>query len=223
MIAPNQFRPPTHAARAVGHDDFLPLVPIIQRHAAVVFRHRSAADQVEAAAEAVAAALESFIRLKAQGRDPVREFPSQMARFGVLHVLDGRHVGGRASSRDALSRKAQRRHRFQVEALPHCTSTPFETIYGRARGQQEMDGFEERLHDRRQTSIPDLVAFKIDFACFLRTLTRRDRRLASHLAQGYSGKEAARRFRLSPGRVSQLRKQWHREWLIFQGEALGPV
>jgi hypothetical protein len=219
MIALNRLPPCRPVAQAARHDDFLPLVPVVQRHAAVVFRHHSPADREEAAAEAVAAALESFVRLKARGRDPVQEFPSQMAHFGVLHVKDGRQVGGRASSTDVLSRKAQHRHGFQVEALPYCTSTSFEVIYARARGQQEMDALEERLHDRRQTSIPDLVAFKLDFACFLRTLTRRDRRLAAFLGQGYSGKEAARRFRLSPGRVSQLRKRWRREWLIFQGEA----
>jgi hypothetical protein len=214
MIAPNRLAVP----RPVRHEDFLPLVPVIVRHAAVVFRHLSAADREEAAAEAVAAAFESFIRLKARGRNPARDFPSQMAHFGVLHVNDGRLTGGRASSKDVLSRRAQRRHGFHVESLPTATCTSFERIYTSPLGQEELDAFEERLEDNRLTPIPDQVAFRLDFPAFLRTLTLRDRRLALFLSRGHSGKEAARRFRLSPGRVTQMRKQWRHEWLVFQGE-----
>jgi len=53
------------------------------------------------------------------------------------------------------------------------------------------------------------------------TLTDRDRRLAEFLSLGHSGKHVAHKFGISPGRVTQLRQQWCKEWQIFQDA--GPV
>ena len=63
--------------------------------------------------------------------------------------------------------------------------------------------------------------FKLDFALFLGTLNRRDRRLAHFLSLGHTARRAAARFRLTPGRVTQLRQRWCRQWRACQGEA-GP-
>jgi hypothetical protein len=38
------------------------------------------------------------------------------------------------------------------------------------------------------------------------------------LAAGYSTAEAAERFRLSPGRISQLRREYQDAWEVFQRE-----
>ena len=46
----------------------------------------------------------------------------------------------------------------------------------------------------------------------------RNRRIAVSLAVGNRTKEVARQFRLSPGRVSQLRRELHDSWQTFQGE-----
>lgn len=208
-------------------DDFLPLAAIVQRHARIAFRHLPAADREEAVAEATAAALVAFRSLRRRGLDPARDFPSQIATYAVLHVKDGRHVGGRCSSRDVLSRKAQRRHGFRVEALPASTCRPHEEIYGTVHGQRQLDTFEECLRDNHRTPPPEQAAFRVDFPAFRRSLRRRDRRLLTFLGMGHSGKDAAARFHLSPGRVSQLRHAWHREWQRRCGdlvtESLGPV
>jgi hypothetical protein len=216
MSAPPPVRP--RPENASTHAEFLTLSPIVERHARVVFRYCNPLDREEAVAEAVAAAFESYIALKARGKDPVRDFPTAMATFAALHVKDGRHVGGRSSSQDVLSRKAQGRHHFHVESLPSSLRNSFDGLYGAAGGQEEQDAFEERLHDNTRTPVPDQVCFRLDWPAFLRTLSRRDRGLAGFLAMGHSAKAAAQKFKLSPGRVTQLRQQWHREWLAFQGE-----
>ena len=199
------------------HAEFLKLRPLIEGHARVVFRGHSELDQEEVVAEAVATAFESYLRLKARGKDPVHDFPWAMARYAVLHVKGDRHVGGQRSSTDVLSRAAQRQHGFRVEALP-STRTSHEKLNALRQGQRQLDLFEERLQDNRQTPVPDQVAFRIDFPAFLKTLCPRDRKLACFLSQGHSGTQAAAKFQLSPGRVTQLRQNWHKEWFLSQGD-----
>ena len=198
------------------HDDFLALSPIVERHARVVFRGLDAEAREEAVAEAVAAAFEAHVALKARGRNPAA-FPARLATYSVLRVQDGRHVGGRRSSRDVLSRKAQRRG-FRVEPLPASTRASFDNLYAEVHGQQKQDALEECLRDNTQTSVPNQVAFRLDFPAFLQTLTERDRQMALALAEGHLAKHVAGQFGLTAGRVTQLRQRWQRQWLVFQGE-----
>ena len=76
----------------------------------------------------------------------------------------------------------------------------------------------ERLQENAVTPVPDQVQFRLDWPRFFASLSARDRRLAAFLALGHSGRQAAGRFRLSPGRVTQLRQQWRRQWRAFVGE-----
>jgi hypothetical protein len=199
---------------------FLTLLPVVERHARVMFRGRPAADREEAIAEAVAAAFVSYVRLRARGRHPARDFPSAMAAYAVLHVQNGRHVGGPSSSVDVLSPATQRKHGFRVESLVSTRTSPARLDLD-VRRQRELDAFDERLRDNTRTAVPEQAAFRIDFPAFLRGLSFRDRRLARFLALGHSATEAAARFRLSLGRVSQLRHRWRRDWLGSQGEGPG--
>jgi hypothetical protein len=201
------------------HAEFLSLCPLVERQARLTFRHRNPAEREEAVAEAVAAAFESYVRLKKHGKDPVQEVPAALASFAVLHSKEDRHVGGRSNSRDVLSPKARRQHGFRVESLPISFRTSFEHLYAQVSGQEQQDAFEECLWANLQTPVVDQVCFRLDWPAFLRTLTRRDRQLARFLALGHSAKAAAQKFGLSPGRVTQLRQQWQRDWLVFQGEA----
>ena len=199
------------------HDDFLALSPIVERHARVVFRGLDAEAREEAVAEAVAAAFEAHVALKARDRDPAA-FPSTLATYSALRVKDGRHVGGRRSSRDVLSRKAQQRRGFRVEPLPASTRASFDNLYAEVHGQQKQDALEECLRDNTQTPVPNQVAFRLDFPAFLQTLTERDRQMALALAEGHLAKHVADQFGLTAGRVTHLRQRWQRQWLVFQGE-----
>src|SRR5262245_51597139 len=92
------------------HADFHTLLSVVGGHALVTVRDHYEVDREELVAEAVAAAYESYVRLKARGKDPVRDFPTAMATFAVLHVRDDRHVGSACSCTDVLSRKARQKH-----------------------------------------------------------------------------------------------------------------
>jgi hypothetical protein len=204
------------------HEDFLALAPTVERHGRVAFRGLDAEARDEALAEAVAAAFAAYVALKARDRNPAA-FPSRLASYSVLHVKDGRHVGGRSSSCDVLSPKAQRRRGFRVERLPASTRTAFDRLYAEVHGQRQQDTLEECLRDNTRTAVVDQVVFKLDFAAFLQTLTDRDRQMALALAEGHAASHVADRFGLSPGRVTQLRQQWQREWHAFQGESEQPL
>jgi hypothetical protein len=202
----------TAKPRSFHPDDFLPLMTVVQRHASVVFRGLPEVEKEEAIAEAVAAAYVAYRRLRDRGIDPTREFPSMMATFAVKQVMDGRHVGSRRTSKDVLSARAQRKHGFNVQSLPISTRRPHEDIHSAVGGQRVMDVFEERLHDNTRTPPPEQAAFRIDWPRFLRSLSRRDQRLATFLSMGNSAKQAAGKFGVSPGRVTQLRQSWSRQW-----------
>src|SRR5262249_54451609 len=135
-------------------------------------------------AEAVAAAYESYVRLRTRGKDPVRDFPTVMASFAVLHVRDDRHVGSPSSSTDVLSRKARQKHGFRVESLPTAPRASFANLYAEVDGQDRQETYEERLRDNTQTPVVDQVCFRLDWPAFLRTLSRRDRELAKLLSLG---------------------------------------
>ena len=66
-------------------------------------------------------------------------------------------------------------------------------------------------------SIPDAVAFRVDTATFLETLTPRDRGIARDLASGMGTTEVARRFGVTPGAISQFRTRFRKKYDEFQG------
>jgi hypothetical protein len=70
-----------------------------------------------------------------------------------------------------------------------------------------------------RTPVADQVEFRIDFPAFLRTLSSRDQSMARRLEAEEPAKEVARRFGISPARVTQLRRSWLRQWRIFQDES----
>ena len=170
---------------------FLTVLPAVQTHAQIRFRKLPAERRADAVQEAIASACVSYRLLAAQGR--LHEaHPGSVAGFAVKFVRNGRHVGGRQdAARDALSPAAQRRYRF-------C-----------AAGIDRYD---------RKASIPDIAAFRIDFAEWLKGLTHRDRHIVAALARGDQTSAVADRFGLTPGRISQLRRKYEHLWLTFQGE-----
>jgi hypothetical protein len=77
---------------------------------------------------------------------------------------------------------------------------------------------QEALHDNRQSPVPDQAAFRIDFPEWLGTLTDRDRRLIQDLAVGHRAQDLARKYGVSPSRVSRQRRAFRDAWLQFQGD-----
>jgi hypothetical protein len=77
---------------------------------------------------------------------------------------------------------------------------------------------EERLADNTVTPPPDQAAFRIDFGAWLKTLTPRERRIIRAMAMSERTKDLSRRFELTPGRISQMRRDFRDDWRRFVGD-----
>lgn len=202
------------------HAQFLQLLPRLEKHAAILFRHiECPAKKADKIAEVLGLAWKWLRRLHECGKD-VSQFPMVFIYTVGRSVKCGRRLCGNEGARDVMNEQAQRRHSFTVERLPASTRQAHEALYGVVQGQRLMDSYEERLRDNTVTAPPVAAAFRIDFPRFLAGLARRDRKLAEFLSLGNSPKHAACRFRISQDRVTQLRQQWCRQWRIGQGETV---
>ncbi len=184
------------------HRQFLQMLPAIQRYAAYAFRHQPPKVRSELVAEVVANACVAFARL-VQLRKADLAYPTPLAMYGCRQVRDGRRVGTVRNTRDVLSPTAQRKHGFDVERL----GTPW------------LAEWQEAVLEDHRTAVADQAAFRCDFPEWLRTLSRRNRRIAEMLSTGESTTQTARKFRLSPARVSRLRREFAESWRQFHGES----
>jgi hypothetical protein len=197
---------------------FLTLLPRIELHARITFRGVKCRDQREdAIAETVALAWKWHVCLAERGKDATR-FPAAFATLAARAVRCGRRLCGHERAREVLSPVAQRRYGFRVEHLPASTRSPHEHLYATPDGQALLDAFEERLRDNILTPVPDQVAFRVDFPDWLRTLTGRERRMVRAMARNERTKDLSKQFELSPGRISQLRREFRDDWLRYHGE-----
>jgi hypothetical protein len=159
-----------------------------------------------------------FLRLVRRRKDPAR-FPAAFAALAARAAASGRRLSGQERARDVLSPLAQRRHGFRVEPLPTSPRVPHEALHGSPRRQRNQDAFEERLQDNTQTPVPEQAAFRLDFRAWRVMLSPRQRRLVRAMIRGERTGELARRFKVTPARVSQLRAEFRRSWLHYCGEA----
>jgi hypothetical protein len=195
---------PTALSAHVLQARFLSILPRIELHGRISFRHLRCADaRADAVAEVVALAWKWHLGLAQRGKDAT-QFPVALATFAARAARAGRRVCGRERSRDVLSPMAQRQHQFAVERLPCCG-----TLTG--------NPLTEALRDNTQTAPPEQASFRIDFPRWLKTRSERDRRLAKDLMNGERTLDVSTRFGLSPARVSQLRRDLHQDWQRFCG------
>lgn len=185
------------------HAVFLAMVPTIVTQARFAFRHLDPEAREDAIQEVIANALVAFVRL-VQLRKMDIAYPSALARYAVAQIQDGRRVGNRMNVRDVLSPYAQKRKDIKVERLD--------------RFDEDENEWREAVVEDDRTPVPDQVAFRCDFPAWLSTLPRRNRRIAEALALSRSTSEVAKRFRVSAGRISQLRRDLQRSWRDFQSE-----
>ena len=120
-----------------------------------------------------------------------------MAQFN-----DGRRVGNSLNCSDILSPYAQRLKGLIIERLDH-------------REKDDENEWKEAIVEDTRTPIPDQVAFRCDYPAWLDSLKRRDRRMAEYLSLGNRTSDAAKKFHVSQGRVSQLRRELSDSWKNF--------
>lgn len=190
------------------HNNFMAMLPAIETHAKIAFRQLAAEAREEAIQETVCNACCTYARLVELNKTDLA-FPSALARFGVAQVKDGREVGGKLNCRDVSSDYCQQKKNLLVERLDRFDS--------------EQDAWEEILVEDRHAGPAETAITRIDFSSWLQLLPHRLRKIAAFLAKGEATKNAARKFRVSPGRISQIRKERFLAWHRFQGEepALG--
>ena len=194
---------PTSVAPA-WHQAFLRMLPAIETHARIAFRQLDREAQEEAVQEAVCNACRAAARLAESGKLDLA-YPSVLAHFAVSQVKDGRKVGCSLNINDVLSPYCQQRKNVTVESIDHF--------------DDEENGWREAvIVDTRSSPVPEIVAFRCDFAAWLASLPRRDCRIAESLAMGDRTSEAARKFEVSEGRVSQLRRELAESWRAFVGD-----
>lgn len=191
----------TELAPVPAYAAFVSLVPALQTHARVRFRHLNPVDREEAVADVVAYGFLSFLRLTGRGKAPTA-FPAVFAHFVARAVSNGRGVVRRLSTRDLMGRP--RGERVAV----HKLDDPMPD-----------GGWWRDLAIDRRVRIDDQAAFNIDFPAWLGTLPALKRRVAELLAQGHGTEETASRTRLSAGRISQLRRELAGSWVAFHAES----
>jgi hypothetical protein len=188
------------------HAAFLAILPRIERHARICFRHLGCPQRRDdAVAETVALAWRWYLRLVERGKDPA-EFVSTFAGYAARAVRHGRRVCGQEAGQEVLSLRAQARHGFVVLRLPAGPST--------------LNGspLEEALLDNAVTPPPEAAAFRIDFPAWLASWPERDRRLIEALGLGERTLALADQFGLTPGRICQKRREHHGDWERFCGD-----
>jgi hypothetical protein len=190
------------------HERFLDLLPGIRRRALVSFRDLNSEAREEAVQAAVGLAWANFRRLVALGRAELA-FAGPLARYAVARVRDGRGIGTRRNMRDVTSLLCQHRRGLQIESLDQLA---------------DHDGqWREMVVEDRRAGPAEIAAARIDLAAWLRLLPRRDRVIAKVLASGETTRATAKLFHISPGRVSQIRRELYEAWCHFQGEFSPPA
>ncbi len=194
------------APRPRWHKPFLSMLPQIISHAKFSFRHLHGEARQDAIQETIANALVAFVALVRRGKMAIA-YPSVLARYAAAQVNDGRRVGSSLNVREVLSPYAQRLKGFKVERLDHFDETE--------------DAWQEVLVEDRHADAAAIVETKLDFSDWLDSLNRRDRRVAEFLARGETTRAAAKKFKISDGRISQLRKELAESWRKFVGDEPG--
>jgi RNA polymerase sigma factor (sigma-70 family) len=179
------------------------MLPKIRRHAAMRFRALSSELREEMVQETIVRALFDYLRLVERGKGHVA-FATPLARFAVAHVRQGRRIGGRLNSKDISSEYCRNRNGLELESLD---------------SQDDAEGsWREVLVEDRRSTPANVAAMRIDVEQWLKTLPNRSRQLMERLVMGESTSDTARLFGISPGRVSQLRRELCRAWYAFHGE-----
>ena len=189
------------------HKAFLAMLPQIIGHARVSFRHLKPEARAEAVQEVVCNALKAFVRLVERGKAD-SAYPSPLARYAVAQVCGGRKVGCKLNVRDVLSPYCQRQKNVIVERLDHFD-------------EEENAWAEAVVEDTRTAPVADIVAFRIDFAAWLRCLPRRNRRIAEFLGPRQPHQRRRPQVRCERGPRLAASPRVGQSWRTFVGE--GPV
>ena len=188
------------------NDKFEEFLPRIRRYAQMAFRDEPAERKEELVAEVVANAFIAFDRLVKRGITNVA-YATPLGLYAIKQVRMGRRVGSRLNANDLLSPYAQHRKCFVVERLVESDD-------------ENNLSWREILVEDRKAGPAEIAANRIDFDTWLHTLPKRRRQIAETLATGEKTNHVAKQFKVSAGRISQVRQELLGSWNEFHGAAV---
>ena len=177
--------------------------------AKIAFRHLKPEARAEMVQEVVCNAMQAFVRLVQLKKTDIA-YAAPLARFGIRQALDGRKVGGHVNCLDISSDYCQRLKGLVVERLDR-------------HDKDEESAWCEVLVEDRHAGPAETAMARLDMDSWLKSLPVRYRRLAQYLSLGNRTSDAAKKFGVSAGRISQLRKEHAANWKRFIGDEPGPA
>ena len=165
-------------------------VPVMQRNARSYFRYMPPEAQEEAVQNTLGLTWKAYRSLILKGRGEEPGMIKSCYRFSLKQTKEGR----------------------QIQGCPRV-SDPFHV---RRFGKVTFEELDPNDFIGRSTPIPDQVSFRLDVPKFFRShLSARDRKLAKDLASGMSTTEAAKKYDVSMGRISQFRRSFMEKFRAF--------
>lgn len=184
------------------NEKFLELMPKIVKFAKYAFKNFDADRQEDAIQSVLVTAFENVKQLGEQGRlDDC--FVTPITKFAIGRYREGRPGGVPSCGTDVTSERCRYLGRSTVKN------------YGLAT--EIADSFESMATatDARYP-VHKTVALRIDFMQdWYRQQTPRDQEIIRDLAMGETTNDVSRKFGISAGRVSQLRKTYANSWFTF--------
>lgn len=184
---------------------FEQMLPKIYQLAKNAFRTHDPEARSELVAETVATAFRMYLRLVRRGRGDFAH-PVPLAQFSIRQVRSGRYIGSPMNKNDISSLYAQIRRGITLKRLDvYC---------------HREESWSESLVEDRRAGPAATAAARIDVAAWFQSLGRRKQRIAHALARGETTYRVAHMFSLTPGRVSQMRRELQHSWESFQNEPM---
>jgi hypothetical protein len=191
-----------------AQQQFLEILPHVERIAKYAFRHMDPESREDAVAEALALAWQNHLHCSLAGKSPGA--PS-IAYYAVKNVRSGRRLAG-TSSTDVHSDKTQMMGRAAV-----CHTGSEVRDIG--------DGPTTPLIDHRTWMRPfHRTRVETDYPDFLdqEEVTGQEETVFAMLAEGRMGKEIADELQVSQPRVSQIKRSLSRKLMQFFGREIYP-
>jgi len=193
---------PSKLDRPASNDGFLAIFPTVSATFTSSFADCQQSNAEESRGRGGCCSLSELRPIERAGQGP-RHFSDSV---GLFRCPAGQE-------RPPYRRQTQQPRRVE----PLCAASP--RVQSHRPGYRVGPGWPKRCgttHGRQcRIGSPSVSIFRLGCG----RLTARDRQIARTLGLGHVAKEAARRFNLSAGRVTQLRQKWQREWQVFRGEA----
>lgn len=172
---------------------FVAFLPDMQAIASWSFRYLDPDKREEAVQNVVTLAWKFAHVLFRQGRMEEPGILKSVLSYAIRQTRSGRTLQGKSKCKDALDYRDRGRVTFE---------------------ETDLTGFIGRT-----TPVPDQVSFRVDVPAFLSTLKRHQQALAADLAVGMTTSEAAKKYGVTPGAVSQFRVRFKALFDSFFAEA----